>query len=386
MNKLKNFTIYNGGVKLFFGNNSIKYIDKYLENYSKLLIVTGKKSAKTSGALKDVEEILSGKNIDYEVYDKVFPNPTDDLVRDLVDYYREGVFEGYIAIGGGSVIDLVKACRVVAVGGGDIKDYLYGLKKPPTRQPFLLAINLTHGTGSEIDRYSVINIRETGEKIGFSAGYPDVSIDDPRYTLTLPRNQSIYTSIDAFTHAVESATSRYSSPYTELLAGETIYYIVKYLPKTIDKPSDLEARYWLLYASMIAGISIDHGVTHIGHVIEHLLSGYNPEIPHGAGLAILYIELIRYIYEYYPETMARLLKPLDNSLKPLKEYSEKAREKYIEFLDGIGFHERLSDYGLGRDDLRHIVDKYVENIDQYHRLSDIVFTGNELYELLEKLL
>ncbi len=233
------FNVYNGGVKLYFGLNTIDNASKYLTGFKKLIIVTGKRSAKISGALDDILKILDEKGIEYSIYNKIRPNPITDNVRGLAEKYKAEEAEGFIAIGGGSIIDAVKAARAVISGGGDIVEYLEGKRPIPENQPFLLAINLTHGTGTEIDKYAVVTILETKEKIGFAPGYPTVSIDDPRYTVTLPRNQTIYTSIDALAHAVESATSVYASPYTYLLAAEAVKYIVAYLPRALKNPSDI---------------------------------------------------------------------------------------------------------------------------------------------------
>uniref|UniRef100_A0A7C4DB37 Iron-containing alcohol dehydrogenase n=1 Tax=Staphylothermus marinus TaxID=2280 RepID=A0A7C4DB37_STAMA len=383
---MKNFVVYNGGVKLFFGLNTISSVEKFLIGKKKMLIVTGRSSAERSGALNDIINILDKNGVEYVVWNRAEPNPSDRLVYDLVETWRNSVFDGFIAIGGGSVIDLVKACRVVVSSGGDIRDYLYGFRKPVDNQYFMLAVNLTHGTGSEIDRYSVITIEETMEKIGFNAGYPTVSIDDPKYTITLPLNQSIYVTMDAFAHAVESATSIYSSPYTELLALETTRLIIEYLPKLVRELGNVEYRYWLLYASMLGGIGIDHGSAHIGHFIEHLLSGYNPKLPHGAGLAILYRKLVELIYRENPDTTCKLLKPLNPGLKPYPDYSIEASKSYNEFLDSIGFREKLSDYGFSTDSLRDILNLYDRMWSRFSERTSISLTKESLRELLNELI
>jgi len=381
------FTIHNGGVKLFFGFNALSYAEKFLQGFKRLLVVTGRRSAAVSGALSEVRAVLEKYGVEYSVWDRATPNPTSDQVRELAGVFAEGGFEGFIAIGGGSVIDLAKAARVVAIGGGGIEEYLYGVKRAPEKQPFLMAVNLTHGTGSEVDRYAVVTITETKEKLGFSAGYPTVSVDDPRYTVTLPRNQTIYTSLDAFAHAIESATSSYSSPYTVLLAREAIEKIAKYLPVAVEKPGDIEARYWLLYASMIAGIGIDHGVTHYGHLIEHLLTGYNPELPHGAGLGMVHRKLIGIIYRHDPATMAYILQPLDPSLKPVSSDWEKAVKAYESFLERIGFKERLSDYGFSEESIREVLELYDKLFEvRYGELAPFQLARSEVYGMLRGIL
>ena len=352
---LEKFTVYNGGVKLYFGPEVIGNLKKHLKGHKKLLIVSGKRSADVSGAFPELKKILDENGVEYVRYTGVKPNPTDDVVEEIKKLYLSEGCDGIVAIGGGSPIDSAKAARVLIAGGGTIKEYLYGLKRIPENQPPLYAINLTHGTGTEIDRYSVVTITETREKIGFGPGYPTASIDDPRYLVTLPLNQTRYTALDAFAHAVESSTSSLSSPYTRLLSREAIALIVKYLPVAVEQPRDLEARYWLLYASMIAGIAIDHGVTQLGHGLEHVLSGLKPELPHGAGLAILYKELIRHFYKERPAEMKYVLEPLDPSLRPVPEDADKAQEAFNKFLEKIGFDETLSTYGFTKEDVDEIV-------------------------------
>jgi len=219
---LEKFTVYNGGVKLYFGTKVIGNLKKHLKNHKKLLIVSGKRSADVSGAFPELKKILDEQGIEYVRYTNVKPNPTDDVVEAIKQVYLVENCDGIVAIGGGSPIDSAKAARVLIAGDGSIEEYLYGLRKPPAQQPPLYVINLTHGTGTEIDRYSVITITETREKIGFGPGYPTASIDDPRYLLTLPVNQTRYTALDAFAHAVESSTSSLSSPYSRLLSREAI--------------------------------------------------------------------------------------------------------------------------------------------------------------------
>ncbi len=381
---MEEFMVYNGGVKLFFGSGVIGRAGGYVRGKKKVLIVTGKRSAEVSGALGDVKSILEEQGVDYCIYKGVKPNPDAGVVHGIVDEYKRCGAEGFVAIGGGSVIDSVKAAAVVLSGGGSVTDYLFRRRSIPSSKPFIMAVNLTHGTGTEIDRFAVVTVPEEKLKLGFGPGYPDVSVDDPRYTVTLPRNQTIYTSIDALAHSIESSTSRLSSPYTRLLGREAAHIILEYLPKTLSEPGNVEYRYWLLYASMIAGISIDHGITHLGHGLEHALSGFQPSLPHGAGLAILYRKLVEIFYTYYPETMYQILKPLDPTLKPDSSDAVKAQRVFNEFLEKIGFREALRDYGFDEDLIREVAEFYVENewMKRYHNLSTIGVTR----ELVENIL
>jgi alcohol dehydrogenase len=351
---LKTFRVYNGGIELVFGPNSLAELRRVLASMKRPVIVTGSRSARESGALGEVARLLDESGVGYVVYDKAKPNPTVEEAEDLARFYEAEDCGGFIAIGGGSVIDLAKSARALVAGGGRMLDYFYGVKQPPRVKPTLVAVNLTHGTGSEADRFAVLTHEAEVEKRGFPAGYPDYSVDDPRYTLTLPINQSIYTSVDALSHVVEASTSRLSNPFVEAIAVEAAEKIFANLPRVVENPRDLEARYWLLYASMLGGVAIDHALTHLGHGLEHLLSAYNPRLPHGAGLAIIHSKLIEEIYRARPLESWRILSNLDPSLRPRPEDAGRAGEAFRGFLARVGFKETLGDYGFMRGEVERL--------------------------------
>ena len=345
MYDLPRFVVRSGFVKIYFGAGSVGALRGWVRGFRRIFVVTGGASAKVSGALREVEGILKELGVKYGVFDGVVPNPTVSVVNELAAEMWRFSSEAAIAVGGGSVIDSAKLASVIARCGGDARDYLVGVREPYTSLP-LAAVNLTHGTGSEANRYAVATIEETSEKIGLGSEcmYPSISIDDPNFLKTLPREQTLYTTLDALYHAIESATSAAASPYTEMLAEEAVKLIVKWVPEAVKDPSNLEARYWLLYASMIAGISIDHGRTHLIHAVERALSGINPKLAHGCGLAIIGPHIVELIYKVKPEAMQKLLKHIDPALKPAADYAERAAEALKKFQEDVGFKEKLADY------------------------------------------
>ena len=350
---MNNFKLNYAGVTLYFGLNSINNLVKYLNPYKSVVIATGKKSAKISGALDDLKRILSKQEIEYEIFDEITSNPWASQADKLAYFIWSGGFDAIIAIGGGSVIDTAKASSIVSINGRSIKEYMYEGRTIKKWLP-VFAINITHGTGTEVDRYSVLTDDVTNDKVGFVSVYPRVSIDDPKYTVTLPKVQTIYTSLDAFYHAYESATTDNAFPFVSLLSKEAIFKIKEWLPKALNKPENIGARYWLLYASMIAGISIDCAGTHVIHVMEHILSGLNPKLAHACGLAIIGPRSVYYTHKLFPEKSAYVLKVLDNSIKPISEDAEKAENIVKGFQQSIGFKEKLSDHGFTEKDVERI--------------------------------
>lgn len=91
----------------------------------------------------------------------------------------------------------------------------------------LYAVNLIHGTGTEIDRYAILTVNENREKRGISIRYNNVSIDDPRYTLSLPKDQTLYTTLDLFYHSYEAISSIDSAPFSDQLYTQAVDLINK---------------------------------------------------------------------------------------------------------------------------------------------------------------
>lgn len=363
----KVFTLKYQDTVLYFGKNALKEAVPFMKQFKRFGLITGKHSAKVSGALDDVLSVLKQIEAEYVVYDDVTPNPWASQAERAGELmWREGV-EVIVAIGGGSIIDTAKAASLIATGGKNFKALVKGYR-PKTTVP-LIAINLTHGTGTEIDRYAVLTTDDTREKHGLGLRYPTISIDDPAYTVSLPRDQTIYTSFDAFYHAYEAATSTKRNLFVDSLSRDAISIIKEHLPLLVKDLVNIEKRAMLLYASMIAGIAIDSSSTHLNHALEHVLSGLQPKLPHGLGLTITGPRFIYYTHKATPVESARLLKPLDPSIKPLAEDAEKAMRVVKEFQESLGITQKLSDYGFTEKDFKEIYSYLMGSLKYLHEGS-----------------
>ncbi len=387
MSQLQRFSVRSGRAVIYFGPNTVSALEKWVSRFWRVYIVTSRHAAKVSGALDEVLTILSKLGIRFEHYNAVTPNPTTKIVNEIAERVWRFGADAIIAIGGGSVIDSAKLASIIVECGGRAEDYLKAGREVCGALP-VVAVNLTHGTGTEADRYAVATIEETNEKLSIASDYiyPAISIDDPRYLKTLPRNQTVYTALDAMYHAIEAATSRASSPYTRMLGEKVIELVVRWLPLALREPENLEARYWLLYASMLAGIAIDHGRTHLIHAMEHALSGLKPELAHGAGLGILGPHIVVHIYRAVPEVMHGLLRYLDPSLEPIAEYAEKAGEAIAKFQASIGFTEKLRDYGFTAEDFEKVAKLTMESARYLVNLAPFDVTIDMLKEIYSKAL
>ncbi|RHW66008.1 iron-containing alcohol dehydrogenase [Clostridium botulinum] len=325
-------------------------------NIDKVLIVTGRGAYKKTGAWEYVEKALEKENITYILYNEVTPNPTVDQVDEAARMGNELGAKAVIGIGGGSPIDAAKSVAILLEYKDKTARDIYEFKFTPEKASPVIAINLTHGTGTEGDRFAVVSIPEKEYKpaIAYDCIYPLYAIDDPQLMVKLPIHQTCYVSVDAINHVVEASTSKVASPYTILLAKETVRLVSRYLPQALQHPGDLTARYYLTYASLIAGICFDNGLLHFTHALEHPLSGVKPDLSHGLGLGILLPSVIKEIYPSVSEVLADILSPIVCGLEGNPGEAEIAAKGIEKWLYSIGITEKLTDLGFKENDVEKL--------------------------------
>ena len=343
---------------VYFGCGAINKIydvavDFKAKGLDKLVVMSGKNAYKSTGAWDVVEKALKENNIEYINYDGVTPNPTTTAVDEATKLAKDFGAKAVIAIGGGSPIDAGKSVAVLLKYPDKNCNDLYEFKFTPTEAVPIVAINLTHGTGTETNRFAVVTIPEKDYKpaIAYDCIYPTYAIDDPELMIKLSPKQTRFVSIDAVNHVIEAATSKVASPYAITLAKEVNTLVAKYLPKAIEKPEDLEARYFLAYAAMMAGVCFDNGLLHYTHALEHPLSAVKHELSHGLGLAILLPAVIRNIFESKKETLKYILKPISGEVNTAAE----AEHAVYEWLKSVGVPNKLRDEGFTETDIPNLV-------------------------------
>lgn len=360
---------------VFFGVGAIQKIhdiakDIKSKGIDKVIVMSGKHAYKSTGAWDVVEAALKENGIGYINFDQVTPNPNTHHVNDATKMAREFGAKAVISIGGGSPTDAGKSVAILLEYPDKNADDIYEFKFTPTKAAPVISINLTHGTGSETNRFAVVTNLEKNFKpaIAYDCIYPTYAIDDPQLMTKLSPKQTRYVSIDAVNHVVEAATSTVASPYSITLAKQVVELVAKYLPKAIANPEDLEARYFLCYAAMMGGVSFDNGLLHYTHALEHPLSAVKPDLSHGLGLAILLPAVVKTIYKDKAATLADVLAPIVPGLKGDVSEADKAADGVYAWLKSVDVPEKLEDIGFKAED----VDK----------LTDLVFTTPSLEGLI----
>lgn len=348
---------FNNPTKILFGSGKLNELGSQpLPGKKALLLMSGGKSAKVSGAYDRTLEQLRKAGVEVTEFAKVMENPVKEMVMEGAAFAKENGCDFIVALGGGAVLDSAVAVAAMATNPGDLWDYVNGGtgKGQPLVNPGLpiVAITLTAGTGSEVNCWGVISNLETKEKIGF--GYqeltPVLAVVDPELMKTVPAKYTAYQGFDALFHNTEVMMSNGVNILSETIALSAIENIANYLPRAVKDGNDLVAREHIAYGSTMTGIAMQLTSTTAQHSMEHAMSAYHHNLPHGAGLIMISVEFARYFIERHAcdeqlIKMARVM-GMPNADKP---------EDFITALQQLqkdcGVDDlKMSDYGIQKDE------------------------------------
>lgn len=285
---------FNNPTSLIFGSGTLNELGKQkLPGKKALLLISNGKTTQVNGSFDRVTQQLMEAGIEYAVFNKIMENPLKDVIMEGAAFARNNGCDFILALGGGAVLDSSKAISAMATHPGDLWDYVNGGtgKGQPLVNPGLpiVTIPTSSGTGSEINCWGVISNPDTHEKIGF--GYPELvpvlSLVDPELMKTVPPRYTAYQGFDALFHNTEVMMSKSVNILSETIALSAIESLAEYLPRAVKDGNDLEAREHVAYGSTIAGMTMQLTSTTAQHSMEHAMSAYHHNLPHGAGLIMI---------------------------------------------------------------------------------------------------
>lgn len=372
--------------EILFGAGALGRLhERKLPGKHGLLVTTAGKSVRRLGYLDRVEEELSQTGAVCTVFDKVSPNPTRENVMEGAAVAKAAGCDFLIALGGGSAIDAAKAIAVMAVNNGDCWDYVRdgsGMGLPLEKKPLpLIAIPTTAGTGSEADSGCVLSYPQRKEKVSFGTvwSFPVLSVVDPELMVSVPPKLTAYQGFDVLFHGMECYLSRAATPLSDLLCLDAIQRVVKFLPRAVSQGDDLEAREEMAWASTEAGMCLTYSGLTAQHSLEHALSGFYPELPHGAGLILIgRAYLARCARQTaYQERMEKLA--IAMGAEPDGQGAVKALEELMECC-GVGTL-KMSHFGIERKVLEAVAE---QSIDRRYANERAPLSWEEALEILEQ--
>lgn len=376
--------------KWVFGAGALNELGNWpMPGHRALLVTSNGTSTKTSGTLYRVMEQLAHGGTETVLFDRVESNPLKKTVMNGAAFARESGCDFVVALGGGSVMDASKAIAAMTTNDGDLWDYVSGgtgkgLTLQNTPLP-IVAITTTAGTGSEVDQWGVVSNEETNEKIGFG-GYdslfPVLSVVDPELMLSVPPKFTAYQGFDALFHSTEVYISKFANPFSDMVALTAIENAAKNLAKAVHDGTDLAAREKLAFANTLSGYSMVTGVCTSEHSLEHAMSAYHHDLPHGAGL----IMISKAYYQHFVDRHVcdeRFIKMAQVMGMP----EAKQAQDFITMLDRLqkdcGVDDlKMSDYGITKEEFPMLADNARQTMGGLFASDPLPLTKEDCVEIL----
>jgi alcohol dehydrogenase len=273
---------------LVLGNGAIRELPSILKQLKckKALIVTDK-GIVSAGIAARVIDIFREKEIDFDTFDDVEPDPSVETVFKCLEKAEKDHFDVMIGLGGGSSLDIAKVVAVLITNSVDLNS-CFGVNNVPGAGLPTVMIPTTSGTGSEVTPIAILSDKVRNQKKGIVSDFlfPDYALVDPELTISLPPHVTAYTGIDALTHAIEAYTNRFAHPFIDTFAREAILLIGSNLRIAVKEGKNIEARYNMALGSLYGGMCLGSVNTAAVHALAYPLGGmYN--VPHGVANSLL---------------------------------------------------------------------------------------------------
>lgn len=347
--------------KLLFGPGKLNELaHEQLPGKKALIVISSGKSMRRTGTLDRLTGILESRKIDFVLFDKILPNPIKSHVMEGAQLARNEGCDFVIGLGGGSSIDSAKSIAFMAANPGDYWDYVgggSGRGLPMIAKPLpIVAITTTAGTGTEADPWTVITKEDTNEKIGFGnqSTFPVLSVVDPELMLSVPDKLTAYQGFDALFHSTEGYIANIATPISDILALKSIELIAKYLPICVKDGSNLEARTQVALANTLAGMVESTSSCTSEHSMEHAMSAFHHDLPHGAGLIMLSEAYYTFFAAKIPERLADMAGAMgiDTASLPEGKRAQAFVKALVDLQKACGVDKiKMSDYGIKREEI-----------------------------------
>lgn len=355
-----------------------------------MIVISDGRSTRANGYLARTEKQLEEAGISSVVFDKVQANPLKSTVMAGAKFAREYGCDFIVALGGGSCIDAAKAMAVMATNEGDLWDYIIagtGKGKAIANKPLpIIAITTTAGTGSESDCGAVITNEETCEKTGLIMEdiFPVIGIVDPELTSSVPPKFTAYQGFDALFHSVEGYVSNGVNLMSDMYAINAIENIGRNLAKAVKDGKDMEARERVAFGNSLSGTVMMVGRCTSEHSLEHAMSAYHQDLPHGAGLIMISKAYFTHLIEKQvcDDRFVRMAQALgmEDAKKPMdfiKMLTKLQEECGVADL-------KMSDYGIKPDEFPKMAQNAKDTMGGLFMCDRIELTNEDCVDIYQK--
>ncbi|MDF2655157.1 MAG: alcohol dehydrogenase, class [Bacillota bacterium] len=369
-----------------FGLNSVEKLPEILASYgAKQVMVIYDEGVKLAGISEKVLAEVRKAGVSVTVYDKVLPNPSNELVEEAGELARASGIDVFVAVGGGSSIDLAKAVNVLMTNPSPIGQY-GGIGNVKHAVLPLVAIPTTAGTSSEITnvvaltdtkavcKYVIIDNKITATNV----------IIDPAFTRTMPKSVTAATGMDAITHAVESFISNMATPLTEYHSLKGLQILYQNLPLAVENGENMEAREQMMLGCIIAGFGFSNANLGLVHGIAHTLSAHF-HLAHGMANATVLPYVMEFNAQSCPEKMIEMAKAIGLAVSGNADEDKYVFAKELERMTASLGIKKLSEQGIQEKDLEMLAGEVLkEPVLNFNPRQNI--TKEQVLEILRKAL
>lgn len=250
---------------------------------------------------------LKREGVDAVVYDRVRVEPTSASFLEAADFARDGRFDGFISIGGGSVIDTAKAARLCDQLGLSFREFLAQRPPYPVATTPLVAMPTSAGTGSEVSGGSVISDPDAGTKNGIANANlrAQYALVDPLLTFSMPPSMTANTGIDALAQAIAGMVAHCRTPIGDAIALEAVRMMTPAIVAAYKDGNDAAARSAMACGSMMAGLTMNISDCTAEHALGQAIGGLK-HVPHGLTIGLVLVETLERERQHVPEQLERV--------------------------------------------------------------------------------
>jgi alcohol dehydrogenase class IV len=344
----------NLGNEVIFGIGTLNRLGKIVKKYGNKALLAIDPYLVDNGVCDDIVSDLKRDGIEAVTFHNIHPNPICFEVDKGAAIAREEKCEVCIGVGGGSTLDTAKAIAVLSKNPGKSWDYAEGKMSPPKEALPIITIPTTSGTGSEVTLWSVVTNPDLKDKrdMAYDVMFPTISLVDPELMVSMPPGVTASTGVDALSHSLESFISSYATPYSKLIAKESIKLVARYLPEAVANGKNIIARSKMAWASTLGGMAIIHARTVVPHALGTAASALF-DVPHGASIAACLANVLQRSFMGNFEIFAELAETLDDSVRdlPLHDKAEKCGELIGRLFKDMNYEIGYREFGIQENDI-----------------------------------
>ena len=386
------FAMDAASIKFGFGVTAELGFEMKRLGVKRAMVLTDQSLLETT-AVKTSLESLRDDGIEYVVYADVSVEPTDASFADAIRFAEQGEFDGFVAVGGGSVMDTAKAANLYDSYPADFLEYVNapigkGTPVPGALKP-LIAVPTTAGTGSETSGVAIFDMKEIHAKTGIAnrALKPHMGLVDPENTRSMPRNVAAFSGFDVLCHGLESYTAlpytkreaaidpahrpayQGSNPMSDVWAAKAIEIVSANIRRAVNDPEDDEARANMCLAATAAGVGFGTAGVHLPHGMSYPVAGNarnfqpagypeeHPIIPHGLSVILNAPAVFRYTAVANPGRHIEAARLMGADVEGVddEDAGEILADQIIRLLQDLEMPNGLSGVGYGDSDIEAFV-------------------------------